>query len=108
MSERIVKVLAVGIDDDKMYILDRSNSFQRHSADGWTVISPEQWGRVKVSSNVILARDVPDNLFRKSEIDGEIFEFSDGHQWTGILALLSQNSLPFFSFVHMAASVQLA
>lgn len=85
LNERIVKVLAIDSDDDKMYILDRFNSFLRHSTSGWTVISPEQWERVKASSNVILARDVPDNLLRKDEIGGEIFQSRDGHQWTGML-----------------------
>ena len=87
MSERIVKILAIDASDKKMYILDRSNSFLRYSSSEWTFISPEQWGRVKASSRVILATHVPDNLLRKNEIGGEIVRSNDGHQWTGILSI---------------------
>jgi hypothetical protein len=75
-----VKVLALDSRNLAIYGLDRSNSYLRLSGNDWTVISPKQWEREQLSLNVVLARNVPENLLRKKNIGGEIYESSNGYQ----------------------------
>ncbi|XP_028415474.1 uncharacterized protein LOC114538489 [Dendronephthya gigantea] len=81
LSQRIVKVLAVAFHDHVIYGLDRSSSYLRGKENNWTVIPIKEWARVKASSEVITAREVPENMLRKDQVNGEILESTNGYHW---------------------------
>lgn len=66
-----------------IYGLDRSSSYLRGKENNWTVIPIKEWARVRASSDVIIAREVPENILREDQVDGEILESTNGYLWAG-------------------------
>ena len=93
----MIKVLAVDSSNFVLYGLDRSNSYLQSTGNDWTVISPKQWKKVKVSRNVIIAKVVPENLLRKDHIGGEILESQNGYHWTGNVMSIQDLLLKLFT-----------
>jgi hypothetical protein len=83
LNKHIIKVLAVDSNGFWLYGLDRSNSYLRSTGNEWTVISTKEWGKVKVSQGVTLAKEVPENLLREDYGGGEILKSRNGDHWTG-------------------------